>query len=61
MTKIDKFNTVKLQDKETRKLFQKAVRDELVKTGDTKHSILKVAEKVLEKETRVAKKPWIDE
>ena len=52
---------MKLQDKETRKLFQKAVRDELVKTGDTKHSILKVAEKVLEKETRVAKKPWIDE
>ena len=72
MTRTDKFNTGKLQDKETRKLFQKAVRSELVNTEDsgvgnindrwtnTKHSILKVAEEVLEKERRAARKPWID-
>ena len=70
MTRTDKFNTGKLQDKEIRKLFQKAVRDELVNTGvsgigsindrgtNTKHSILKAAEEVLEKETRAARKPW---
>ena len=51
---------------------QKAVRDEFVNTGDsgagsidyrwnnTKHSILKAAEEVLEKETKAARKPWID-
>ena len=54
------------------KLFQKRARDELVNTSDSgvgsvngrwtniKHSILKAAEKVLGKETRVARKPWID-
>ena len=31
VTKTDKFNTGKLQDKETRKLFQNPVRDELIR------------------------------
>ena len=34
-TRPDKCNARKLQDKETRKLFQKAVRDELVNTGNS--------------------------
>ena len=72
VTRTDKLNTAKLQDKETRKLFKEAIRDNLVNTGDsgvdsindkwtnTKHIILKAAEKVLEKETRAARKLWID-
>ena len=44
VTRTDKFNTAKLQDKETRK-----------------HNIPKAAEEALGKETRVARKPWINE
>ena len=59
MKRTDKFNTGKLQDKVTRKLFLKAVGSELVNPGDsgvgcindrwtnTKHSILKPAEEVM--------------
>ena len=66
VTRTDKFNTGKVQDKVTRKLFQKAVRDELVITGEsevcsindrwtnTKDSILKAAEEISGKETRAA-------
>ena len=69
MTRIDEFNTGKLQEKGTRKLFKKAVRDELVNIGDsgvgsindrctnTKHSILKIPEEVLGKKTRATRKP----
>ena len=72
MTRTDKFNTGKLQDKETRKFFRKAARGELVNTGNngvgsindrctnTEGSIIKAAEEVLGKETRAARKPWID-
>ena len=73
VTRTDKFDTGKLQDKETRKLFQKGVRNEAVNTRDsgvgsindrwtnTKHSILKATEEVLGKETRAVRKPWINE
>ena len=69
----DRCNIGKVEDKATRELFQKAVRENFINTGhngvgnineikiNTKHSILKAAKKVIGKETRAARKPWIDE
>ena len=73
MIQADKCDIGKLQKKETRGLFHKAVKEELVSTCDsgvgsindrwtsTKHCILWAAKEVLGKETGAAKKSWIDE